>query len=45
MTFPKEIKLKELKPFNGTPADLESFDIGINFEFIKINLYITVVMW
>ncbi|KAF8419497.1 hypothetical protein BGX38DRAFT_1260031 [Terfezia claveryi] len=36
-TFPKEIKLKELKPFNGTPADLESFDIGINFELLPQN--------
>jgi len=30
-TFPKVIKFKELKPFNETPPDLESFEIGINF--------------
>ena len=37
-TFPKEIEYKELKQFNGTAADLESFDISIKFELLVQNL-------
>ena len=37
-TFPRDIKLKELKAFNGTAADLESFDNGIKLELLRQNL-------
>lgn len=37
-TFPRDITLKELKPFNGTPAELDSFDNGIKLELLRQKL-------